>query len=144
MGSSDLAPPTKGGLRHAVAVWRSRDTGTVRGERTHARIAPGTVERTHSRTWRHTAGTLTTGRFASYLGDVDDPIIARSALKHGLGEEEILHAYRNPIRSWDLGDGFIMLIGANAAAIILEVGYVHGATAVVIVHAMPAREKFLR
>jgi hypothetical protein len=37
-----------------------------------------------------------------------------------------------------------MLIGANAAAIILEVGYVHGATAVVIVHAMPAREKFLR
>ncbi len=37
-----------------------------------------------------------------------------------------------------------MLIGAKAAAIILEVGYVHGATAVVIVHAMPAREKFLR
>lgn len=55
---------------------------------------------------------------------MEDPIIARSALKHGLGEEEILHAYRNPIRSWDLGDGFIMLIGANAAAIILEVGYV--------------------
>ena len=116
----------------------------AKGGRSPARIAPGTVERTHSRTWRHTAGTLTTSRFASYLGDVDDPIIARSALKHGLGEEEILHAYRNPIRSWDLGDGFIMLIGANAAAIILEVGYVHGATAVVIVHAMPAREKFLR
>ncbi len=97
---------------------------------------------THER--RRTAGTLTAGGFASYVGVVDDPIIARSALKHGLGEEEILHAYRNPIRSWDLGDGFIMLIGANAAAIILEVGYVHGATAVVIVHAMPAREKFLR
>ena len=37
-----------------------------------------------------------------------------------------------------------MMIGANAAAIIMEVGYIHGATAVVIVHAMPAREKFLR
>jgi hypothetical protein len=37
-----------------------------------------------------------------------------------------------------------MMIGANAAAIILEVGYVHSETAVVIVHAMPAREKFLR
>jgi len=75
---------------------------------------------------------------------VDDPIIAPSALKHGLGEDEIFHAYRNPIRVWDLGDGFTMLIGANAAAIILEVGYIHGETAVVIVHAMPAREKFLR
>ncbi len=37
-----------------------------------------------------------------------------------------------------------MMIGANAAAIILEVGYVQGATAVVIVHAMRARERFLR
>jgi hypothetical protein len=31
---------------------------------------------------------------------VEDPIIAPSALKHGLGEEEILHAYRNPVRIW--------------------------------------------
>ncbi len=75
---------------------------------------------------------------------MDDPIIAPSALKHGVGEDEILHAYRNPIRVWDLGEGFTMLVGANAAAIILEVGYIHGETAVVIVHAMPAREKFLR
>jgi DNA polymerase III epsilon subunit-like protein len=58
---------------------------------------------------------LTTDQVASYLGTVDDPIIAHSARKHGIGEEEILHAYRNPVRSWDLGDGFIMLIGANAA-----------------------------
>ncbi len=69
---------------------------------------------------------------------------APSALKHGVGEEEILHAYRNPIRVWDLGDGFTMMIGPNAAAIILEVGYIDGDTAAVIVHAMHAREKFLR
>jgi hypothetical protein len=75
---------------------------------------------------------------------VEDPIIAPSALKHGLGEEEILHAYRNPVRIWDLGDGFTMILGPNAAAIFLEVGYVDGDSAVVIVHAMPAREKFLR
>ena len=75
---------------------------------------------------------------------MDEPIIAQSALKHRLGEEEILHAYRNPIRFWDLGDGFTMMIGANAAANIMEVGYIHGETAVVIVHAMPARERFLR
>lgn len=75
---------------------------------------------------------------------VDDPIIAPSAFKHGLSEDEILHAYRNPIRVWDLGDGLTMMIGANAAAIILEIGYIQGDVAVVIVHAMRAREKFLR
>lgn len=83
--------------------------------------------------------------FASYLGVVlEDPIIAPSALKHGLGAEDILHAYRNPIRVWDLGDGFTMMLGPNAAAIILEVGYVEGDTAVVIVHAMRARKRFLQ
>jgi hypothetical protein len=75
---------------------------------------------------------------------VEDPVIAPSAFKHGSREEEILHAYRNPIRVWDLGDGFTMMIGADTAAILLEVGYVQGDTAVVIVHAMRAREKFLR
>ena len=51
---------------------------------------------------------------------------------------------RNPVRVWDLGDGFTMIVGPNAAAIFLEVGYVEGDAAVVIVHAMRAREKFLR
>lgn len=37
-----------------------------------------------------------------------------------------------------------MPIGANQAALILEVGYVQGTTAIVIVHAMRAREKYLR
>ena len=67
-----------------------------------------------------------------------------SALKHGLGEPEILHAYRNPVRIWDLGDGFTMIVGPNQSAIFLEVGYVDGDQVHVIVHAMKAREKFLR
>lgn len=75
---------------------------------------------------------------------LEEPIIAPSALRHGISKEEILHAYRNPIRVWDLGDGFTMMLGPNAAAIILEIGYVEGDTAVVIIHAMRAREKFLR
>jgi hypothetical protein len=37
-----------------------------------------------------------------------------------------------------------MVIGANRAAIIYEVGVVDGQSASVIVHAMRAREKFLR
>lgn len=73
-----------------------------------------------------------------------DPIIAPSALKHGLDDEQILHAYRNPVRVWDLGDGFTMIVGPNEAAIFLEVGYVEGEQVHVIVHAMHAREKFLR
>lgn len=37
-----------------------------------------------------------------------------------------------------------MMLGPNSAAIILEVGYVAGDTAVVIVHAMRARKRFLQ
>jgi len=82
---------------------------------------------------------------ASYLGGVlDEPIIAPSAYKHGLERQDILHAYRNPLRIWDLGDGFTMMIGPNRAALILEVGYLEGDVAMVIVHAMPARDKYLR
>lgn len=37
-----------------------------------------------------------------------------------------------------------MIIGANYAAVIFEIGVVGDATAPVIVHAMRARDKFLR
>lgn len=74
----------------------------------------------------------------------EEPTVAGSALKHGLKEQDILHAYRHPIRIWDLGDGFTMTVDATATASILEVGSIQGETAVVIVHAMRAREKFLR
>lgn len=37
-----------------------------------------------------------------------------------------------------------MIVGPNQAAIFLEVGYVDGGETSVIVHAMKAREKFLR
>ena len=80
----------------------------------------------------------------SYLGMVEEPVIASSALKHGLDESEILHAYRNPVRIWDLDEGFTMIVGPNQSAIFLEVGYVDGDHVHVIVHAMRAREKFLR
>jgi len=61
-----------------------------------------------------------------------------------LAVEDIVHAYRNPIWIWDLGDGFTMVIGADASGMPVEVGYVQGDTAVVMVHAMRARERFLR
>ena len=74
----------------------------------------------------------------------DDPIIAESARKHGVSDEDILHAYANPIRVFELDDGLTMIIGASLAAIIYEIGVVEGTTASVIVHAMRARDKYLR
>jgi hypothetical protein len=72
------------------------------------------------------------------------PIVWFSALKHELTREDILHAFRNATRAWDFEDGFTMVIGASQSAIILEVRYVRRDAAPVIVHAMRAREKFLR
>ncbi|MCA1677698.1 MAG: hypothetical protein LC790_01155 [Actinobacteria bacterium] len=73
-----------------------------------------------------------------------DLIIAGSARKHGVSDDDIRHAYANPIRIFDLDDGFTMIIGANRAAIIYEIGVVGGVPAPVVVHAMKARDKFLR
>ena len=73
-----------------------------------------------------------------------EPIIAASARKHGVTDEDMLHAYRNPIRLFELDEGLTMIIGANSTAIVFEVGVVQGLTAPVIIHAMRAREKFLR
>lgn len=73
-----------------------------------------------------------------------EPIIADTARKHGVADEDMLHAYRNPIRLFELDEGFTMIIGASRTAIVFEVGVVQGSTAPVVVHAMRAREKFLR
>jgi hypothetical protein len=57
------------------------------------------------------------------------------ARKYGVSDEDILQAYANPIRVFDLDEGFTMVIGANL---------VDGVSAAVTVHAMRARETFLR
>jgi hypothetical protein len=75
---------------------------------------------------------------------VEEPIVTDSALKHGLAREAILHAFRNPIRAYDVDDGFIMLIGPAPNADLLELGVVSGTEGPVIVHAMPARQRFLK
>jgi hypothetical protein len=74
---------------------------------------------------------------------VEEPIVADSALEHGLAREAILHAFRNPIRAYDVDDGFTMLIGPAPNADVLELGVVSGTEGPVIVHAMPARQRFL-
>ena len=72
------------------------------------------------------------------------PIIAESARKHGVTSDDMLHAYDHPIHVFDLDDDFTLIIGPARNASLLEVGVVDGDIAPVIVHAMPARDKFLR
>ena len=72
------------------------------------------------------------------------PIISDSARKHGVTDEDMLHAYRNPIRLFELDEGFTKIIGVDETAMVLEVGVVQGGITPMIVHAMRAREKFLR
>jgi hypothetical protein len=71
-----------------------------------------------------------------------DPVILASARKHGIDDEDMLHAYRNPIRVFDLDD-LTMLIGPDAAARLLEIGVAEAEGVEFIVRAMAARPKFL-
>ena len=71
-----------------------------------------------------------------------EPVILRSARRHGVGDHDMMHAYRNPIRVFDLDD-LTMLIGPDEAARPLEIGVARGEGIDFIVHAMPARPKFL-
>lgn len=72
-----------------------------------------------------------------------DPVILASARKHGVADDDMFHAYRNPIRVFEF-DELTMLIGADAAGRLLEIGTVAAEGVEFIVHAMPARQKFLR
>jgi hypothetical protein len=72
-----------------------------------------------------------------------DPVVLESARKHGVDDPDMLHAYRYPVRVLEL-DGLTMLVGADEGGRLLEVGVVVGEGVTFIVHAMPARTKFLR
>ncbi len=70
-------------------------------------------------------------------------MILMSARKHGVRDNDMLHAYRNPIRVFDLDD-LVMLIGPDQAGRMLEIGVAVGEGIEFIVHAMAARPRFLR
>ena len=72
------------------------------------------------------------------------PLIAPSARKHGIHDDDMIHAFHNPIDVEDVGDGFMTFVGADRAGNLLEVGAVEGTDGPVIVHAMRARPKYQR
>lgn len=72
-----------------------------------------------------------------------DPVIVASARKHGISDDDMLHAYRNPIRVFE-SHGLVMLIGGDESGRMLEIGVAAAEGIEFIVHAMAARDRFLR
>jgi hypothetical protein len=72
-----------------------------------------------------------------------DPVVLRSARKHGISDDDMLHAYRNPIRAFAVDD-LVMLIGPDRTGRLLEIGVADTDGIDFIVHAMPARPKYVR
>lgn len=72
-----------------------------------------------------------------------DPVILASARRHRIADDDMLHAYRHPIRVFENRDLFV-LIGADRSGRLLEIGVASAEGLDFIVHAMPARPRFLR
>ena len=70
------------------------------------------------------------------------PTIVANALKHGISEEDIMHAYRNPIW-WHFQGHRMLLVGGDRSGNLLEIGVEEGEVHDRIFHAMLARGKFL-
>jgi hypothetical protein len=71
-------------------------------------------------------------------------LIVDSARKHGIADEDVLHAFDHPVSYEDLDDGFVMVIGPTSSAQLVELGVLDTDHGPVIVHAMTARRKYLR
>lgn len=76
--------------------------------------------------------------------DADPPIVLQSAARHGVTEEDSLHAWAFAIDAYTLREGMVMYVGPDRAGNLLEIGVVEWHDELAIVHAMPARDTFLR
>lgn len=74
----------------------------------------------------------------------DEPLALESAGRHGVDPEDAKHAWAFAIDVWHVDEGMAMYVGPNCAGLLLEVGVVEWHETIAIVHAMPARDKFLR
>lgn len=72
------------------------------------------------------------------------PVITDSARKHGVADDDMLHALRNYVDLFGLDEGMTMVIGPAYDGHLLEVGVVDAQDGQVVVHAMQARRRFLR
>jgi hypothetical protein len=75
---------------------------------------------------------------------VDAPLVANSARKHGIHDDDMLHAFNHPILVEDLDDCLVVFVGADTAGNLLEIGVIDSTDGPIIIHAMTARPKYLR
>lgn len=74
-----------------------------------------------------------------------NPWTSRRARKHGVHNEDMLHASRHHLRAFETDDPAVtMFIGPSTRAEPFEVGVVNDEEGTAIIHAMKARDKFLR
>jgi hypothetical protein len=68
-----------------------------------------------------------------------------AARKHGVVDEDLLHAVRHAMRHVDLGDDMTMILGPDRTGRMLEVGVLDiDEEDPVIIHGMVMRQKFER
>ena len=71
--------------------------------------------------------------------------IEASARKHGVSDEDMLHALRHHWRAFETDDPNVtMFIGPSTTAEPLEIGVVSDDEGTAIIHAMAVRQKFLQ
>lgn len=70
--------------------------------------------------------------------------IEHSAFRHGVREDEIIHALSHPLKHFELDNEVIMITGPDLAGNILEIGVIESSEDLVVIHAMKARKEFLR
>lgn len=75
---------------------------------------------------------------------MNQPRIVESARKHAVSDETILHAFNNPVLVEDLDEGMTMFIGPDQGGNLYEIGVVETDEGPLVVHAMKARQKYLR
>ena len=69
--------------------------------------------------------------------------ILASARKHGIDDEDILHAFRNAILDVT-DDDIVMLRGPNRHGNLIEVALIRSENGFLIIHAMQARKRYLK
>lgn len=74
--------------------------------------------------------------------DAEPPIVLESAARHGVDEDDALHAWAFATEAYHVAEDMTMYIGPTRSGDLLEVGVVEWHQTLAIVHAMPARRKF--
>ena len=72
--------------------------------------------------------------------------IVPSARKHGISDDDIRHAFEHAVAAITVPDqpGFSMLVGPDHSARLLEIGVLVDDDNEYVIHAMPARPKYVK